>query len=149
MAVAAVGLLFVGQAAYAARGLAGGWAGSPQREMTSRLWPLVQWTATHAAPTDVVASDAHVMIALYTGRTTMPMSMLTPAEHVRDKPLPQAARELAALSARYRPTLLVLSRGMRELDAVPLWAQLPGAPMITPLAAVPGGGSAFALRARP
>lgn len=148
-AMAVVTLLLVGHAAYAARGLAGGWAGSPQRAMTERLWPLVEWTVTHAAATDVVASDAHVMIALYTGRMTMPVSMLTPAEHVRDKPLPQYARELGALAHRYRPQLLLLSRRTPELDAVPLWAQSPGAPAVTALPPVPGGGSAFVLRERP
>ncbi|MBI5601021.1 MAG: glycosyltransferase family 39 protein [Gemmatimonadetes bacterium] len=148
-AAAVVALLLAGHAAYAARGLAGGWAGSPQRAMTERLWPLVEWTVTHAGEKDVVASDAHVMIALYTGRTTMPVSMLTPAEHVRDKPLPQYARELSALAARYRPQLLVLSRQTPERDAVPLWAQTPGAPAVTPLPPIPGGGAAFALRERP
>lgn len=146
---AAVTLLLAGHAAYAARGLAGGWAGSPQRAMTERLWPLVEWTVTHAGARDVVASDAHVMIALYTGRTTMPVSMLTPAEHVRDKPLPQYARELGALAARYHPQLLVLSPRTPELDAVPLWAQTPGAPAVTALPPIPGGGVAFALRERP
>jgi hypothetical protein len=148
-AMAAVTLLLTGHAAYAARGLAGGWAGSPQRAMTERLWPLVAWTVTHAGTKDVVASDAHVMIALYTRRTTMPVSMLTPAEHVRDKPLPQYARELGALAARFHPQLLVLSHRTPELDAVPVWAQTPGAPAVTALPPVPGGGSAFALRKRP
>jgi len=148
-AAAAVTLLLAGHAAYAARGLAGGWAESPQRAMTERLWPLVEWTVTHAGAKDVVASDAHVMIALYTGRTTMPVSMLTPAEHVRDKPLPQYARELGALAARYHPQLLVLSHRTPELDAVPIWAQTPGAPAVTALPPMPGGGAAFALRERP
>lgn len=147
-AAAGVVLLLAGHAAYAARGLAGGWAGAPQHAMTERLWPLVQWTVTHAGPADVVASDAHVMIALYTGRTAMPVSMLTPAEHVRDKPRAQYASELAALAARYRPTLLVLSRGTPEIDAIPLWALMPSAPAVTVLPAVPGGGAAFALRDR-
>ncbi|HEY3288107.1 MAG TPA: glycosyltransferase family 39 protein [Gemmatimonadaceae bacterium] len=148
-AVLVVALLLVGQGGYALRGLARGWAGAPQAEMTRRLWPLVEWTATHAAPTDLVASDGHVMIALYTGRRTMPVSMLTPAEHVRDKPLPQYAREFGALAARFHPHLLVLSRGTAEIDAVPLWAARSDAPAVTALPAVPGGGSAFALRERP
>jgi len=147
--MAVLTMLFVGHAAYAARGLAGGWAGSPQRAMTERLWPLVEWTVTHAGANDIVASDAHVMIALYTGRTTMPVSMLTPAEHVRDKPLPQYARELGALAARYHPQLLVLSRRTPELDAVPIWAQTPGAPSVSALPPIAGGGAAFALRERP
>jgi hypothetical protein len=147
-ALAAFAVLLTGHAAYAARGLAGGWAGSPQRAMTERLWPLVEWTATHAGAKDVVASDAHVMIALYTGRTTMPVSMLTPAEHVRDKSLPQFARELGALARRYHPQLLVLSPRSPELDAVPVWALSPGAPAVTALPSIPGGGSAFSLRER-
>ena len=148
IATTVVAVLFAGHAAYAVRGLAGGWAGTPQRAMTDRLWPLVQWTVTHAGPNDIVASDAHVMIALYTGRTTMPVSMLTPAEHVRDKPAVQYAGELAALASRFHPQLLVLSRGTPEVDAVPLWSAMQGAPAITPLVAVPGGGSAFALHSR-
>lgn len=148
VATVMVALLLTGHAVYVARGLASGWAGAPQRAMTARLWPLVQWTVTHAGASDIVASDGHVLIALYTGRTTMPVSMLTPAEHVRAKPAPQFARELDALAKRYRPSLLVLSRGTPELDAVPLWALLAGAPAVTPLSPVPGGGSAFALRPR-
>jgi hypothetical protein len=148
VAAVMVGVLLAGHAAYAVRGLAGGWAGTPQRGMTDRLWPLVQWTVTHAGARDVVASDGHVMIALYTGRTTMPVSMLTPAEHVRPKLAPQFALELLALGARFRPSLLVLSRGTPELDAVPQWALLPGAPAVIPLPPVPGGGAAFALRSR-
>jgi hypothetical protein len=147
-ATAALLLLMAGHAAYAVRGFAGGWAGSPQRGMTQRLWPLVEWTSTHAGAHDVVASDGHVMIALYTGRTTLPVSMLNPEEHVREKALAQRAQELGALAARYRPHLLVLSSGARELDALPLWIALPGAPVVTPLAPVPGGGAAFAVRER-
>ncbi len=149
VAMLAVALLLAGQAAYAVRGITGGWAGAPQSAMTRRLWPLVEWTAANTISTDVVASDAHVMIALYTGRTTMPVSMLTPAEHVRDKPLPQYASELGALSARYHPNLLVLSRGATEVDALSLWATQPGAPAILALPALPGGAAAFALMERP
>ncbi len=141
-------LLLAGHAAYAARGVAGGWAGAPQRAMTDRLWPAVQWTVTHAGPRDIVASDGHVMIALYAGRTTMPVSMLTPAEHVHPKPAPQLALEFGALARRYRPSLLVLSRGAPELDAVPLWMAIADAPAVVDLPPVPGGGTAFALRRR-
>ncbi|MBW7933449.1 MAG: hypothetical protein H3C62_07520 [Gemmatimonadaceae bacterium] len=142
-------LLFIGQGGYAVRGLVEGWAGAPQAAMTRRLWPLVEWTVTHSAPSDVVASDAHVMIALYTGRAAVPVCFLTPEEHVRAKPLPQRTAELAAVMARYRPPLLVLSQVAPELDAVPWWAAMPGAPAVTALAPVPGGGAAFALRERP
>lgn len=141
-----VALLLTGHAAYAARGLAAGWAGAPQRAMTARLWPLVQWSVTHAGARDVVASDGHVMIALYTGHTTMPVSVLTPAEHVRAKSVAQFADELSALDARFRPTLLVLSPGTPETDAVPVFARRDGAPFIVTLPLVPGGGAAFALR---
>jgi len=143
-----VALLLAGQAAYAVRGLVSGWGSAPQRAMTERLWPLVQWTVTHADTTDLVASDAHVIVALYAGVRTMPVSMLTPAEHVREKPVEQYARELGALAARYRPRLIVLSRGTREIDAVPLWAAS-AAVQVTPLSSAPGGGAAFAVRARP
>jgi hypothetical protein len=148
-AALAVALLLMGHAAYVARGFAARWAGAPQRTQTARLWPLVQWTVTNAGARDVVASDGHVMIALYTGRITMPVSMLTPTEHLREKPAPLLAQELNALAVRYRPTLLVLSNGNSVIDAVPLFAGLPSAPSVLPLPPVPGGGSAFALRWRP
>ncbi len=146
VAVMVVAALLAGEAAYAARGLARGWGGAPQRNMTARLWPMVQWTVTHAGPSDVVASDGHVMIALYTGRTTMPVSMLTPAEHVRPKPPSQFAGELGALVSRYRPSLLVLSPGVPELDAVPQLAGLVRAPAVIALPGAPGVGAAFGLR---
>lgn len=139
-------LLLAGQAAYAARGLAAGWASAPQRAMAERLWPLVEWTGTHAGPDDLVASDAHVMLALYTGLRTMPVSMLTPAEHVRRKPLPQFATELAELDQAFHPSLIVLSAGTAEIDAVPLLAAGAGAPALVALPPLPGGGTAFALR---
>jgi 4-amino-4-deoxy-L-arabinose transferase-like glycosyltransferase len=146
LVVIGVSLLLTGHAAYAARGLSAGWAGAPQRAMTSRLWPLVQWSVTHAGDKDIIASDGHVMIALYTGHTTMPVSVLTPAEHVREKPVAQFADELWALDARYRPTLLVLSPGTAETEAVPVFARRDGAPFIVTLPLLPGGGAAFALR---
>ena len=149
VATTVVVVLLAGQAAYAVRGLASGWAGAPQHAMTDRLWPLVQWTVTHAGPGDLVASDAHVMIALYTGRTTMPVSILTPAEHVRDKSTAQYARELDALAARYHPRLIVLSRDTPEIDAVTMWAAGATSVRVTPLPAFSGGGAAFAVRALP
>jgi 4-amino-4-deoxy-L-arabinose transferase-like glycosyltransferase len=149
LVVVGVALLLAGEASYAARGLAGGWAGAPQHAMTERLWPLVQWSVTHAGERDVVASDAHVIIALYTGHTTIPVSVLTPAEHVREKPVAQFADELSALDARFRPTLLVLSADATEISAVPAFARRDGAPFIVSLPPVPGGGAAFALRRAP
>lgn len=147
-ALIVLGVLFAGEGAYAVRGVVSGWGGAPQQVMTRRLWPLVQWSVTHAGPDDVIASDAHVMIALYTGRSAVPVSVLTPAEHVRDKAPAQFAAEMAALDARYHPRLLVLSRGTPENDAVPIFATMPSSPVLTPLAGVPGGGSAYALRPR-
>ena len=124
----AVLLLFAGHGAYVARGLARGSATMAQRGQAEILWPLVQWAASHAKPGDVVASNAPVMIALYTGLTTVPISILTPAEYLVDKTPPVMAAELGALYDRYRPSLLVLVRGTAEHNAVPVWAAQPGAP---------------------
>lgn len=143
-----VTLLLAGHAVYAARGLGRGWAGTAQRGMTGILWPQVEWAAAHVGTRDVVASDAHVMIALYTGRTTIPVSMLTPAEYLTPKPVQLIARELGALYARYHPTVLTVVRDAPELGAIPLFAALSGAPIVIPLPPIPGGGSAFLLRRR-
>ena len=148
IAAFAVLLLFTGHAAYVVRGLIRGSSTMAQRGQAEILWPLVQWAASHATPRDVVASNAPVMIALYTGLTTVPISILTPGEYVVDKTAPRMAAELGALYDRYHPTLLVLVRGTAEHNAVPLWAAEPGAPVVVPLPEAPGVGSVFELRAR-
>lgn len=147
-AVFAVLLLFAGHAAYVVRGLIRGSSSMAQRGQTEILWPLVQWSAAHTTPGDIVASNAPVMIALYTGLTTVPISILTPAEYLVDKSAPAMAAELEALYNRYHPTLLVLVRGTAEQDAVPLWAAAAGSPAVIALPEAPGVGSAFELRAR-
>ncbi|MFI5244602.1 MAG: hypothetical protein ACHQQR_05200, partial [Gemmatimonadales bacterium] len=134
----AVLLLFAGHAAYVVRGLSRGSASMAQRGQTDILWPLVQWASVHAKPGDVVASNAPVMIALYTGLTTVPISVLTPGEYLVDKTPPVMAAELGALYDRYHPTLLVLVRGTAEHGAVPLWASSPGAPSVIALPDSPG-----------
>lgn len=148
MAVCVVLLLFIGHAAYVVRGLSRGSSKMAQRAQTELLWPLVQWAASHARPDDVVASNAPVMIALYTGLTTVPISTLTPAEYLVDKTAPIMADELGALYTRYHPSLLVLVRGAAEHQAIPVWAARPGAPAVIAFPETPGVGSAFELRAR-
>jgi hypothetical protein len=147
-AVFAVLLLFAGHVAYVVRGLARGSSSMAQRGQTGVLWPLVQWSASHAKPDDVVASNAPVMIALYTGLTTVPISILTPAEYLVDKSAPAMAAEVGALYNRYHPTLLVLVSGTAEHNAIPLWAAAPGSPTVIALPQAPGVGSTFELRAR-
>jgi hypothetical protein len=88
------------------------------------------------------------MIALYTGLTTVPISILTPAEYLVDKSAPAMAAEVGALYNRYHPTLLVLVSGTAEHNAIPLWAAAPGSPTVIALPQAPGVGSTFELRAR-
>ncbi|MBA4072181.1 MAG: hypothetical protein C0497_10150 [Gemmatimonas sp.] len=143
-----VGVLFVGHGTYALRGLGKGWAGSAQRTMTNLLWPEVAWSARHVGARDLVASDANVMISLYTGLPAVPVSMLTPAQYVTEKSVPVMAEELGALYRRYRPTLLLLVREAPELDAIAEFARQPNAPEVVRIGLIPGGGTAFALRER-
>ncbi|MHB0963535.1 MAG: hypothetical protein ACYC5V_10040 [Gemmatimonadaceae bacterium] len=148
VSVLVVALLFIGHGAYALRGLGNGWAGSAQRTMTGLLWPEVAWAARHAGTHDVVASDANVMISLYTGLTAVPVSILTPAQYLTEKPVPEMAQELGALYRRYRPTLLLLVRDAPELDAIGEFARQANAPDVIRIGLIPGGGTAFALRER-
>lgn len=143
-----VAALFVGHGAYALRGLGSGWAGSAQRTRTGLLWPQVAWSARHVGARDLVASDANVMISLYTGLTAVPASILTAAEYVEEKSVPVMAQELGALYRRYRPTLLLLARDAPELDAIGEFARQPNAPEVLRIGLIPGGGTAFALRER-
>lgn len=143
-----VTVLFIGHGAYALRGLDKGWAGSAQRTMTGLLWPEVAWAARHAGTHDLMASDANVMISLYTGLSAVPVSMLTPAQYLTEKSAPVMAQELGALYRRYRPTLLLLVRDAPELDAIGEFARQPNAPDVMRIGLIPGGGTAFALRER-
>lgn len=141
-------LLFAGHAAYDWRGLQHGYASSAQQAMARLLWPQVTWVAANAGARDLVASDAHVMIAVYTGLTTIPVSKLTPEEYLAPKSLQVIAAELSSLFGRYHPTILLLVPDAPELPALPRLAAHSDVPVLVPLPPATGIGGLFTVRAR-
>ncbi len=117
--VAAAALVLLGHEFYSVRAFSRGWYGSASGGMARGLIPLVQYVQAETTPGTRVASDAHVMIGLYTGRTVVPTAILQPYEHLRPKTPDEMRAELRALDARFRPDLYVFLPAAPELQAIP------------------------------
>lgn len=68
----AAGLAVTGHIVYNVRGYRGQWWSSIPRSTAAAAWPTVTWVAAHTPPRAVVASNAELMIYLYTGRPAVP-----------------------------------------------------------------------------
>jgi hypothetical protein len=133
----------VGVGGYTARGASRGWFRSASARNADALAPVVAWVSAHTAPTDVIACDGEPYVHLQTGRTVVPVHVLSPDEYLAGTPLEQAADDLRALIRTGRPRFLVLSGGTAELAAAPLLDGAGGSPALVPLDTLPGGGAAF------
>jgi hypothetical protein len=133
----------VGVGGYTARGASRGWFRSASTRNAMALAPVVDWVRTHTAPTDIVACDGEPYVHLQTGRTVVPVHVLSPDEYLAGTPLDQAADDLRALIRTGRPRFLVLSGGTAELAAAPLLDGAGGTPALVPLDTLPGGGAAY------
>jgi hypothetical protein len=70
--IAAAALVAIGYGVYNVRGYRGQWWSSIGRKMAAVSVPSVLWVGEHTKPTDVVASNAELMVYLYTGRQAVP-----------------------------------------------------------------------------
>ena len=95
------------------------------------------------SPGDVVAVDGEPFIYLYTGRTVVPVHILSPDEYFAGTPIERAAADLRALIAAGRPRYAVFSGAAGERDVAPLLDGRNGTPKLEWLAALPGGGAAY------
>lgn len=143
--LAAVGLVAVaGQVAYTVRGVSRHWWDLPQRRSAEALVPVAAWVNANTRPDDIVACDGEPLIHLYTGRTVVPVQILSPDESVTDAPVAQAALELRAILAASRPRWAVFSAAAGvQLAAAPLLDGANGTPRLEHVARLPGGGAAF------
>jgi 4-amino-4-deoxy-L-arabinose transferase-like glycosyltransferase len=140
----AVGMFALGDhAAYSARGVSRQWNDVAARTNAAALIPLAAWISANTDARDVVACDGEPFVHLYTGRTVVPVHILSPDEYLAGTPVEQAAADLRALFLAHRPRYAVFTGGSEELAAAPLLNGANGSPQLEPLATLPGGGAAF------
>jgi hypothetical protein len=142
--VCAVGVFSIGgHAVYSFQGVQRHWWDRPAMRNAQLLAPVAEWINANTQPGDVVACDGEPFVNLYTGRTVVPVHILSPDEYFAGTPLEQAAADLRVLFITSHPRYAVLSAGSAELAAVPLLDGADGTPRLEPLATLPGGGAAF------
>ena len=147
MLTCAVGVFALGDhAAYSVRGVSRRWNEVAARTNADALVPVAAWINANTQPGDVVACDGEPFVHLYTGRTVVPVHILSPDEYLAGTPLEQAAADLRALFIAHRPQFAVFSAMSAELAATPLLDGAGGSPRLEPVATLPGGGAAFRVR---
>ena len=132
-----------GHATYTARGLSRHWWDIAQRRNADVLLPVAAWVRANTRPGDIVACDGESLVHLYTGRTVVPVHILSPDEYLAGTPLEQAAADLRALVVANRPQFAVFSAAATELAAASLLDGAGGTPRLERIAELPGGGAAF------
>jgi hypothetical protein len=143
LACAAGVFAFGDHAAYSVRGISRQWHDVAARANAAALAPVASWIMTNTAPGDIIACDGEPFINLYTGRTVVPVHILSPDEYLAGTPIEQAATDLRALFVAHRPQFAVFSAASGELAAAPLLDGANGTPRLEPVATLPGGGAAF------
>lgn len=115
LALAAAALTVVlglGNLTYNARGLARGWASSATRPMADRFLAVVRYiNSDPRLDGRVIASEVPPIVGLYTGRTTVPVEILTPQQHVRPKTPQEHAETIARIDRAFLPGAYVLIPG--------------------------------------
>ena len=107
--VAVVVGLAAGHETYNARGLALGWESKASAEMTlagNRI--LRHVNGDPSLQGQLLAAELAPMVALYSGLQVLPVEILTPQEHVRDKTPAERAEELERIHRRYHPQVYVM-----------------------------------------
>ncbi len=102
-------LVAAGHTSYSLRGLAKGWESSASASMTSAAVPFVRHVNLDASLDDkVIAAELAPLVALYSGLHVLPVEILTPQEHVRDKSPADHQDELERIDRRFRPAAYVV-----------------------------------------
>jgi hypothetical protein len=105
--------------------------------------PVVAWINANTSASDVIACDGEPFVHLYSGRTVVPVHILSPDEYLAGTPLEQGAADLRALILAHRPTYAVFSSASADLAAAPLVDGSNATPRLELVANLPGGGAAF------
>jgi hypothetical protein len=132
-----------GHAGYSIRGFSRHWWDAAARTNADALLPVADWINANTAATDVVAVDGEPFIYLHTGRTVVPVHILSPDEYFAGTPLERAASDLRELIAIGKPRYAVLSGAAAEREVAPMLDGRNGTPKLEWIAALPGGGSAY------
>lgn len=140
----AVGVFAIGgHAGYSVRGAARHWWDAAARGNADALIPVADWINANTKPDDVVAVDGEPFIYLHTGRTVVPVHILSPDEYVAGTPFERAADDLRALIAAGRPRYAVFSGAAGEREVAPMLDGRDGTPRLEWIDALPGGGAAY------
>jgi hypothetical protein len=140
----AIGVFAIGgHAGYSVRGAARHWWDSAARINADALLPVADWINANTGTDAVVAVDGEPFIYLHTGRTVVPVHILSPDEYFAGTPLERAAADLRELISVGRPQYAVFSGAAGERDAAPMLDGRNGTPKLEWIAALPGGGSAY------
>jgi len=140
----AVGVFALGgHAGYSIRGASRHWWDAAARNNADALLPVADWINANTRPDDVVAVDGEPFIYLHTGRTVVPVHILSPDEYFAGTPLERAAADLRALIVAGRPAYAVFSAAAGERDAAPMLDGRNGTPKLEWITALPGGGAAY------
>jgi hypothetical protein len=134
---------FGGHVGYSVRGASHHWWDSAARTNADALLPVVEWIKANTRPTDVIAVDGEPFIYLHTGRTVVPVHILSPDEYFAGTPIERAAADLRALFIAGRPRYAIFSGVAGERDVAPLLNGNNGTPRLDPIANLPGGGVAY------
>jgi hypothetical protein len=140
----AVGAVALGcHAGYSLRGAARHWWDSAARTNADAMLPVAAWINSNTALGDVVAVDGEPFIYLHTGRTVVPVHILSADEYFAGTPLDRALADLRALILMGRPTYAVFSGVAGEREIAPMLDGRNGTPKLEWISALPGGGAAF------
>ena len=89
------------------------WWDAAARGTADALIPVADWINANTKPGDVIAVDGEPFIYLYTGRTVVPVHILSPDEYFAGTPVEQAAADLRVLIAAGHPTYAIFSARRR------------------------------------
>jgi hypothetical protein len=132
-----------GHAGYSVRGFSRHWWDAAARTNADALLPVADWINANTKPDDVVASDGEPFVYLHTGRTVMPVHVLSPDEYFAGTPFERAAADLRELIVVGKPRYAIFSAVAAERDVAPMLDGRNGTPKLEWIAALPGGGSAY------
>jgi len=139
MGVFAIG----GHAAYSVRGASRHWWDTAARANADALLPVADWINANTRSDDVIAVDGEPFIYLHTGRTVVPVHVLSPDEYFAGTPLERAAADLRELIIAGRPRYAIFSGGPSGREMAPLLDGRNGSPKLEWIAPIGGGGAAY------
>lgn len=123
--LAAAAMVSLGFATYNARGYRYQWWASVQRDAGREAKPIAEWVVHHAAMTDVLATEHDVMLYLYTGRPSIPVSTFRPEDRVREATPAENLQSLRLLLGTYHPRYYITAWAPALRSADELAAERP------------------------